>query len=114
LKAQFNQFKAEVKDEIDHLKTQNFEQAEEIRLLKEELNSRPPKADKEERASGNKKQPNRESASPRALPASCRQLDTLGYTLDGFYILQNLIESKMKLVYCEFSPAGSTLLSIIK
>jgi len=104
LAARFDHFQAEVKDEIDRLKMKNNKQAEEIRSLKEKLDSRPSfRANKEEKSDENKKS-SRDSASPLALPSSCRQLEALGYLLDGFYILPNVIDSKMKLVYCEFGP----------
>ncbi len=87
--ARFDHFQAEVKDEIDRLKTKNTEQADEIRSLKKELNSKPPlSADSIKVNDENKKKSSSDSASPRALPSSCRELEAIGHFLDGFYILQ--------------------------
>jgi len=101
LTTRFDRFQAELKDEIAYLKKQNSEQVEEIRRLKEAAENK----EDTTTSSGEKEinhKPN--DSSPRVLPSSCRQLETLGHTLNGFYIVQNIIDSKMKVVYCDFQP----------
>ncbi len=77
-------------EKINLLMTQVAQQQEEIRCLKDTSHD------------GIEPKQNKVIDSPRAPPSSCRQLSTIGHSLDGIYLIANPDSSKIETVYCDF------------
>jgi len=90
----FDRLESEFETKIDLLTTQRAQQEEEIKLLKNKpasikTNSIPIESD----------------SSPRLPPSSCRQLSTIGHSLDGIYLVANQDTKKIEAIYCEFGSS---------
>ena len=91
----FDRLESEFETKIDILTTQRAQQEEEIQLLK---NNRPASIKKNSIPIGS-------DSSPRLPPSSCRQLSTIGHSLDGIYLVANPDTHKIETVYCDFGSS---------
>jgi len=106
LETRFNELSDENRKQeanIAFLTTQNAHQEEEIRLLKSR-NSAESKIIN--RASSENVIDGKDSqivdSSQKMPPSSCRQLSTIGHSLDGIYLVSNPDTNKIETVYCVF------------
>jgi len=107
LKSQFHLFQTEFRAGIDQLKAQRTKEEEELHLFK--------KLSEHNAAFGSHAKKNvdfasdendiKSDSSPRIPPSSCRQLSTIGYYLDGIYLVANPDTNKIETVYCEFGSS---------
>lgn len=91
---------------IAFLTTQNTHQEEEIRLLKSR-NSAESKITN--RASSENVIEGKVNSSPKTPPSSCRQLSTIGHSLDGIYLVSNPDTNKIETVYCVFGQTRNII-----
>ena len=96
---------------IDFLTTQNVHQEEEIRLLKSR-NSAESKIINRASSENVKDEKNSQvfDSSQKMPPSSCRQLSTIGHSLDGIYLVSNPDTNKIETVYCEFGSTRNIIL----
>lgn len=60
-------------------------------------------------ASIHRKESIMDDSTTRALkPESCRDLETLGHSNDGFYLVRNPTARKMEIIYCDFGIPGKS------
>ncbi len=83
-------------EKINFLMVQSAKQQEEIRSLKNNniYNKNIIKPDEPSMIP--------DDPSPRAPPSSCRQLSTIGHSLDGIYMVANPDSNKIEAIFCDF------------
>ena len=54
-----------------------------------------------------RKEDSADDSSTRAvIPSSCRELDLIGHSLDGLYLVQNQDTKKIETLFCDFGPTS--------